>query len=535
MKHISEIIDDVLTEWAYRVHDGMPDPKNPLHLVQLKESMQYLKIDEEVIDIMVSNLLKEVDDTNKKLTKQGVLDILKKHKDLEQQGSVKTKIYGDMEPDVFIKILKSSFKNSTNVKWYEPNTGSNNSGRDRLFQWKDGDHEYQIHLARTSVTGRGSAKTKDQELSWLLVLSGMQYGGDPSDKEAFISLLISNSNVYGKIDDMKESDALNLASFLEFNDDWYNSHVSQCEKFMSIIGATNQPKKYVKDGSTLDVNKQAKKLYEQDYGKKLDLDKWNPADVWLEYKSVPQNKTLTELNNWLIDSLHNGTGYIGVSLKKGGGSVGLVNDYERKEYILKSLGTKYGGIFSQGVTFDYKGTNLDGLGLNFRIFQGKSTETIRGEGITKGAEAVQGKVALSVIDDFKSGTLSKVEAVKGVSVEYDKKTKTWGWSSKGLSRFKKVKTAYGKIKKATFGATHGSWSTAFKSADDFLKVLNDYTKKKKVAENSMKANINSRFQAIVLGSIVTSLSKTDKQKVMVGMLKYGKSESDWAAAHYKAQ
>ena len=56
------------------------------------------------------------------------------------------------------------------------------------------------------------------------------------------------------------------------------------------------------------------------------------------------------------------------SKKKGGGKIGLVNDYERKEYKLTSLETKYGGLLSQGVTFNYKGENLDGLGLNFRIF-----------------------------------------------------------------------------------------------------------------------------------------------------------------------
>jgi hypothetical protein len=27
MTHISEIIEDILVEWAYRVHDGMPNPK----------------------------------------------------------------------------------------------------------------------------------------------------------------------------------------------------------------------------------------------------------------------------------------------------------------------------------------------------------------------------------------------------------------------------------------------------------------------------------------------------------------------------
>jgi len=60
MKH--PIIDKILTEWAYRVHDGMPNPKNSLHLVHLKESLEYLKIDEEVIDIMMNKLMEDKDD-----------------------------------------------------------------------------------------------------------------------------------------------------------------------------------------------------------------------------------------------------------------------------------------------------------------------------------------------------------------------------------------------------------------------------------------------------------------------------------------
>ena len=45
----------------------------------------------------------------------------------------------------------------------------------RLFQWKHDGHDYQIHLAKLTVTGgRGTNQTKDQELSWLLVLSGIQ-------------------------------------------------------------------------------------------------------------------------------------------------------------------------------------------------------------------------------------------------------------------------------------------------------------------------------------------------------------------------
>ena len=524
--------DKILNDLSSKVSDGIPDLKNEQHLIKL---FDVLKEYNWPVDERVRLLQNLTEGTDKKLTKQGVLDILKKDSGLEQQGSVKTKIYGDMEDTDFIKILKKLFNGVTNIKSYDPRTGPNTSGRDKLFVWEWNGHEYQIHLAKTSITGRGAAQTKDQELSWLLFLSGMQYGADPEDKEVFISTLISNSQVYSKVDGVTQDDAFKLAAFLEQNESWYNSHKAQCKKFISLI-SDQQPKKYVKDGGTLQVNKLAKKLYKQDYGKALDLDKWNPADVWLEYGSIPNFITLIEYNNWLVDSLHAGKGWIGVSLKKGGGKIGLVNDYERKEYVLNSLETKYGGLLSQGVTFNYKGENLDGLGLNFRIFQGKSTEVIRGEGTAKGAEAVQGKVALPVIDDFKKGIHSAVSKVKGVSVEKDKKTKEWIFTSKGKSNFKTVKTAFGRIKGAIFDNNkHGNWSGAFKNEKSFLERLNTHPKITKMAENSVKANINARFQSIVLGSKITTLSKKDLQSVMVGMLKYGKSESDWSSAHYKAQ
>ena len=49
-------IDKILTEWAYRVHDGMPNPKNQYHLVQLQESMKSLKVESEVIDMVMNHL-----------------------------------------------------------------------------------------------------------------------------------------------------------------------------------------------------------------------------------------------------------------------------------------------------------------------------------------------------------------------------------------------------------------------------------------------------------------------------------------------
>ena len=68
MKH--PIINKILTEWSYRVNNGMPNPKNPVHLVHLRETLQYLKIDTEVIDIMMTKLYEDSEDREKEKKKK---------------------------------------------------------------------------------------------------------------------------------------------------------------------------------------------------------------------------------------------------------------------------------------------------------------------------------------------------------------------------------------------------------------------------------------------------------------------------------
>jgi len=59
MTHISEIIENILVEWAYRVHDGMPNPKNAQHIQQLRESMEDLNLPNNVIYQVIQNLINE--------------------------------------------------------------------------------------------------------------------------------------------------------------------------------------------------------------------------------------------------------------------------------------------------------------------------------------------------------------------------------------------------------------------------------------------------------------------------------------------
>ena len=68
MKHISEIIEDILVEWAYRVHDGMPNPKNAQHIHELRESMEELNLPNNVIYQVIQNLINEQDDEDEEVT-----------------------------------------------------------------------------------------------------------------------------------------------------------------------------------------------------------------------------------------------------------------------------------------------------------------------------------------------------------------------------------------------------------------------------------------------------------------------------------
>ena len=54
-----KLINKILTEWSYRVHDGMPNPKNAQHIQELRESMEELNLPNKVIYQVIQNLINE--------------------------------------------------------------------------------------------------------------------------------------------------------------------------------------------------------------------------------------------------------------------------------------------------------------------------------------------------------------------------------------------------------------------------------------------------------------------------------------------
>ena len=66
-------IDKILAEWSLRVDSGMPDAKNPLHLVQLKSTLREMKYPRGFAEGLLEKLRKYVDNPqNRKLNRVGV-------------------------------------------------------------------------------------------------------------------------------------------------------------------------------------------------------------------------------------------------------------------------------------------------------------------------------------------------------------------------------------------------------------------------------------------------------------------------------
>ena len=56
--NISELINEIISEWAYRVDDGMPDAKNPTHLKELSIVLKEMGLSH-IKDTLIENLLNE--------------------------------------------------------------------------------------------------------------------------------------------------------------------------------------------------------------------------------------------------------------------------------------------------------------------------------------------------------------------------------------------------------------------------------------------------------------------------------------------
>ena len=73
--NITELINEIVSDWAYRVNDGMPDVKNPTHLKELRIVLKEMGISQ-IEDILIENLLTEKGKTPQNIAEEDKISLI---------------------------------------------------------------------------------------------------------------------------------------------------------------------------------------------------------------------------------------------------------------------------------------------------------------------------------------------------------------------------------------------------------------------------------------------------------------------------
>ena len=473
----------------------------------------------------------------------------------------------------FIELIKSTFPEVDDVRIILPKDAGSKSGSFDTFVFTLDGKEISAVLAG-EVKGRGSKSTVAQEVSWLLVLSAMYDNPENVDPHNLIEGMkvdLAYQRVYdesGKALTAGKVDGLVAWLFNKSQEKWLESHIGQCTQFIKDYPSV--PLYFRKDKSKLPIVNLAKEVFSTSVpDQKFDKDKWNPADVWLEYQDVPTFDTLAKLNNYLEDSIRKKIfGILGVSLKLGTDKVNKINlsgEGGRPEYNVTNFNLVFGDLLTQSVSSKYSGNELEGYSVTYRVFDASATSLIRGEAQKKKSLAAHGKVFLKYMDFLLGrGRIEKsVESVKGILVKEEVKWKgpykarnpvdgrgMYSFTAKGKQAFAKIKRTwpllqsdaellkYGRGKGVGSASTLVSQYKKLVDEKEFLDYVAEYAHIKQLKEVDMQTRVSVRFQTIRLGTLFAAIKKKsvdDLYRVVLGMLLYGKSESSWSAPHVKAQ
>jgi len=243
----------------------------------------------------------------------------------------------------------------------------------------------------------------------------------------------------------------------DLNDEWVNSCVLGANELWNKF--KNTGKKYTFNRGSKDVDRIEKefKRVKQNEKVRMDINKWNPADIWIiadnfHWECLEKEKTLLGFNQCIQENLEHDM-MMGVSLKKIGRDANMsvknvfkdmkkCKDYTGYEYSKKSMdayillsgGTKiqyrsFGGSNSlTGFQGEVKGTQAN----QGKISLGPTNMILKNHGVatvpTNAAQRVRSEPS-KVWDDIVSGlkTYGKMNDKEIVDLRLDTKTVTPSW------------------------------------------------------------------------------------------------------------
>ncbi len=368
-----------------------------------------------------------------------------------------------------------------------------------------------------------------------------------SSNRGFIKMAYNNDGTSQISDDERGAFRHEYDTFMSENIQAVNAMRDQCRKLIAYLGEDIKNVSYViknttdllinqvaatylKDESTAKgTGKFATIPVDDDYGiidlpTRLSLAKWNPSDIWIifdgyewtmedfdKYESLgdieeeeyESNSDIDDLNSFLMDSILNNKGLIGVSLKQGSnvGSLSIVNA-DPKKAIHKYDGYEMSNdkktvTINFSYKFGKKSKFFGGSEIQCRTFDRTTNSSVSLEVKgSKKAKHMSGKAG-SILESIMGPKFFKIKEFIRTSTDKEEIAELL---DKERFRFKDR---------------------------DLQEIFYD-----DISTGTIKTpDQNSRMQSIIILEWLESMPQIEANKVISKIVSFAKSESTWSAPH----
>ena len=246
-----------------------------------------------------------------------------------------------------------------------------------------------IYKPKTGGGGSGAgaedtARNESAQAVYAAIAFGM--GKTISNNDITMKTIQKYSNLFsvdGNIEDIRNN----------LPDDWIKSSITGANALYGRFGRSGKYTFHRGDATVNRINSAFTRVKANE-GVRMDINKWNPSDIWLvrsdyDFKCIDDEKTLLGLNQCIQEQLQDGR-LIGISLKKmqSGASLSAKNVFSDMKNTKKYTGYEYSNKSIDGYILLSGGTKVQ-----FRSFgAGQGLTGFQGE--VKGANANQGKIGL---------------------------------------------------------------------------------------------------------------------------------------------
>ena len=371
------------------------------------------------------------------------------------------------------------------------------------------DTKYYIKTSKSEVTGHygekstgsggGSSQTAVQESAQCLV-NAIRYnkGSNITEKD------LNEKNFTRATKRIETTSSLEeMVSFIQGNASWKTSLISTANALAKQYPINF---KFYRGKGVASAIDQAAKSCLKTIGGGININKWNPADIWmasesLDISKIPQNTDIGKLNKW-IKAKYNAKELIGVSLKKCGEDCKLtvynLKKIERPE-MFEGLAPKDANFFK---SLDIYIKYTDGI-IQFRNFSNITSW----QGEIKSKTAAGGKIG--------GGIVSRVVSQAGNQDALPEQVEVLD-----ICKSADQKTASDLYKKYT--------------PISLLKNKMGENEFKKAFLSAPLSSKTSNYMNIELLNRLTKMSEKERDSFIQGLISYAKSETDVSSVFVKA-